>query len=264
MKPAQPGLIPAVIALSLIGVTALFLSRMQMSHALGRPGLVMTNDLVFDEDGNVVNTNTAALPVRVLDYTSETRPVAKVELSWLPPDTTYARRLYQSPAGRQLLLTVVLMGQDRTSIHRPQICLTGQGWTIERSDLTEIPLNTETQNALPVMRLVASRTVKEGSLTRTYKAVYVYWFVADKHVTARHGERMWLMAQELLTSGILQRWAYVSCLSICNPGQEEQTYESMRKFLSEAVPTFQSAQMRLENNTPQQPLHSPANSNLPQ
>ncbi|MFM1942309.1 MAG: hypothetical protein RI897_1291 [Verrucomicrobiota bacterium] len=235
----QSALIPGILTLILIGVTATTLARMQQSHKLGNPGLIMTDELVFDEDGNVVNTNTVDLPVAVLDYTSETRPVAAAELSWLPADTTYARRYYKSPSAPDLLLTVVLMGQDRGSIHRPQICLTGQGWTIEKSELMEVPLKNDASTKLPVMRLTASKTVAQDGRKRTYKAVYVYWFVAEGHLTARHGERMWWMAKELLTSGVLQRWAYVSCLSICNPGQEEAIYNHISGFLSAAVPTFQ-------------------------
>lgn len=232
-------ILPTVAALVLMGISAGVLLRMQHSHRLGSPGLLMVDGVVYDEEGGVVNTNTIALPDIVLDYESEQRPVAKAELSWLPKDTTYARRYYHDAAGKGLMLTVVMMGQDRTSIHKPQHCLTGQGWTIERSDELEIEIGSAEGRPLPVMRLIASRRFPDGESLREVKAVYVYWFVADGYLTANHGERMWWMARELLTTGTLQRWAYVSCLAFCNPGQEEGLYEEMERFLEHAVPEFQ-------------------------
>jgi hypothetical protein len=241
MKPSPPTL-AGVAVLLLIGITAVALSRVERYQTLGQPGLRMVDELVLDEDGGVVNTNTAALPHRVLDYASKTQPITKVELSWLPADTTYARRYYEAPDRFGLSLNVVLMGQDRTSIHRPQICLTGQGWTIERSDLLEIPIQGPQPYSLPVMRLIASRPYRDpGGQTINLKAVYVYWFVAENQITARHGQRMWWMAQELLTRGVLQRWAYVACLAIGRPGSEEAIYQRLEEFIAAAVPEFQLA-----------------------
>jgi hypothetical protein len=73
------------------------------------------------------------------------------------------------------------------------------------------------------------------------RAVYVYWFVADGEVTASHNQRMWSMARHLLTRGELQRWAYISCLAYCLPGQEDDTYARMEELLKAAVPQFQLA-----------------------
>jgi hypothetical protein len=50
---------------------------------------------------------------------------------------------------------------------------------------------------------------------------------------------MWLMTKRLVSTGILQRWAYISCLSICAPGQEDATFERMKTFIAAAVPEFQ-------------------------
>jgi hypothetical protein len=92
------------------------------------------------------------------------------------------------------------------------------------------------------MKLTASKLVRfgDGREVKLY-CYYVYWFVADQHLTAEHGERMWWMAKELLRSGTLQRWAYVSCLSHFLPGQETATYERIRRFISTVAPDFQLA-----------------------
>jgi hypothetical protein len=70
--------------------------------------------------------------------------------------------------------------------------------------------------------------------------LFLYWFVTDGHLTPHHGERMWLMARELLTRGLLQRWAYVAYYSVCFPGKEEELLERMKKFVAASVPEFQT------------------------
>ena len=59
-------------------------------------------------------------------------------------------------------------------------------------------------------------------------------------------QRMWWMAREMFRTGVLQRWAYISCFAICPPGREDATFERMTKFIAASVPEFQMA-------APQQP-----------
>ena len=71
------------------------------------------------------------------------------------------------------------------------------------------------------------------------KAIYVFWFVADDSLTADHNDRMRRMAIELVRTGKLQRWAYVSCMAVCLPGREAATYERMKQLIAASVPEFQ-------------------------
>jgi hypothetical protein len=78
--------------------------------------------------------------------------------------------------------------------------------------------------------------------------------VADNdEYTARHWQRMWWMARDLLTKGVLQRWAAVSVLASCAPGQEDATYERMKTFIRAAAPEFQLVprpRVELERSAP--------------
>jgi hypothetical protein len=47
------------------------------------------------------------------------------------------------------------------------------------------------------------------------------------------------MARTLLTTGVLERWAYITFFAPCQPGQENETYERMKKLIAAAVPDFQ-------------------------
>jgi hypothetical protein len=231
-----------LVVVALIGGTAAILVRLHHHPRLGIPGLKMVHEPVYDERGKVIGTETVALPRQVLDYESRPLPVTLEELGWLPADTTYARRGYEAPDQFKITLSVVLMGADSRSIHKPQICLPGQGWTIARSEVVTVTVSAPFTYALPVMKLTSGREFESPDGTRQkLSSLYVYWFVADHQVTAQHGQRMWWMAEELLRTGILQRWAYVSCFSICRPGQEAATFERMTQFIAEAVPRFQLA-----------------------
>ncbi|MDP6754477.1 MAG: hypothetical protein QGF56_12380, partial [Verrucomicrobiota bacterium] len=127
---SRQGKIILAVFLLLVGASALFLAQLSSAgQALGKPGLRVAAMELHNEVGEVVRTNGVALPAQVVDCTSRLTPVTKLELDWLPDDTTYGRRRYTLPDGSWIENSVVLMGQDRTSIHKPEYCLPGQGFT---------------------------------------------------------------------------------------------------------------------------------------
>ncbi len=228
--------------LILIGATAAYLSGVKNRQRLGEPGLKMVQAPVLGENDKVIATNTVALPEQTLDYSSIPLPVTDEELKWLPKDTVFARKRYVSGlrSGLPTDVSIVVMGRDRTSIHKPQICLTGQGWRIEKSELLTIPMKRPHPYDLPVMKLTAAKEGRDsgGQVVRG-RAVFVYWFVSESQLTAQHQERVWWMVRDLVAKGVLQRWAYVSYLSFCYAGQEAATYERMKEFIGASVPEFQ-------------------------
>jgi hypothetical protein len=181
------------------------------------------------------------LPAQVFDCTSSLSPVTKLELEWLPPDTTYGRRRYTFSDKTWIESSVVLMGQDRTSIHKPEYCLPGQGFTINLREQVAIPIRQPHAYDLPVMKLTTSKTAHDRNGREVpLRGVYIYWFVADGKLATRHLDRMWMMTKGLLSEGELQRWAYVTYFAICQPGDEEATFDKMARFIAESVPQFQT------------------------
>lgn len=241
MTRSKPWLVAAG-CLALMAVTGLFLNqRSGLGHRLGQPGLRVVDVPLPGEDGTPVTTNSIFLPERALDYQSSLQAVTKMELDWLPRDTTFGRRIYTAPDGFQSQVTSVLMGTDRTSIHKPEFCLPSQGFQILRSTRTEIMIERPHRYALPVMRLDALR---EGRLTNgqmaRHGAVYVYWFVSENRLSNDHIQRMGWLALDLVRTGELQRWAYIGCLAACEPGQEEATYQRLERLIQAIVPEFQT------------------------
>lgn len=226
-----------VFAFAVIAGTALGMHWLKANQKLGKPG-VKAVDIAGSSRMNVY------LPEQVLDYDSVIIPTDTNVLNGLPQDTSFIQRRYRSSKDELLLMNIVLMGSDRTSIHKPQFCLTGSGWNIDAVESSEDTLRIENPAAydLSVMKLIANRDVmtKSGEAVKL-RGIYVYWFVADNDLTASHGTRMWKTASHLLHTGELERWAYVSCFAVCAPGQERVTYERMKKFITAATPQFQLA-----------------------
>lgn len=225
-----------VTALVLMAGTGVLLARLHSHQTLGLPG-VKTTPIAGSKRLQV------DLPEHVLDYASEKTEPTEVELGNLPPDTSFGRRIYQGPDKFAAVMAVVLMGTDRTSLHKPQFCLEGQGWHIDEAKTlrTSIHIERPYPYEMPIVRLVTVNDTTIEGRPRHTQGVYVYWYVADGVVDASVGgeKRMWLMARDMLLTGVLQRWAYVSCLAECAPGNEEATFERMKKLIAAAVPEFQ-------------------------
>lgn len=223
-----------LLALGLIGLTGGMLGRLGGHQRLGRPG-VKSSPLA---DSIKVNIQ---LPEEVAGYTSEAIPVEKIAVDVLPKDTSFGQRRYTAADGFWSQISVVLMGTDRTSIHKPQFCLEGGGWKIDSAASRAETVHVERPRPydLPVMKFISSKTVTVDGQPTSARGIYVFWFIADNEYTASHWERMWWMARDMFRTGVLQRWAYVSFFSVCAPGQEEATFERMKKLIAAAVPEFQ-------------------------
>lgn len=177
-----------------------------------------------------------------VDWAGQAAEVTAVERETLPPDTGYSRLNYVSLRDRRLwvFLSIVLSGRDRTSIHRPEICLVGQGWTIKgaarhafrwpapRADL-----------ALPVTLLRIERDVPApGGGTEKVPALFAYWFVGSDKVVATHAGRMLHASVDRLRHLQAHRWAYVTVQTHALDG-EEAALARMHDVLRHTLPVFQ-------------------------
>ncbi|MCC6235247.1 MAG: exosortase-associated EpsI family protein [Verrucomicrobiales bacterium] len=233
-------LVVVVVGLLLMSLAALALARFRGSQRLGEPGLKLTDVRLSDPEGVVLTTNSIELPERLLEYSSVILPVTQEEYTWLPRDTTYGRRMYTAPDGFQIQVSGVLMGTDRTSIHKPEYCLPAQGFRILRNTKTDIRIERPHPYRLPVVRMDAVREGKRpDGTTFSQSAVYVFWFLSDTRLSNDHAQRMWWLAMDLARTGELQRWAYMGCLVASPPGREDEAYARLVRFLQEAVPQFQ-------------------------
>jgi len=185
------------------------------------------------------------LPDKVGEFQGETLPVSESEREILPKDTEFAKKAYSAPDGRSLSCQIVLAGAEKQSIHRPEICLPGQGWTIKSGGV--IPVSLSDGGKLDVMRLVITRPValpdgRKGSID----SVFMYWFIGKGTTTPYHHVRILKTSLDLLLSNTNHRWAYVIAsapvLAGLAPGglTEPETEKMLTDFISEVFPKIQA------------------------
>ncbi len=186
------------------------------------------------------------LPMEMGAWRGSQGAVSKAEKELLPEDTEFAKMDYLRGHGlwrEQVHCSIVLAGKDRTSIHRPEVCLAGQGWNITGSQEKIIALRN--QASLTVRQLSLSREDENGDEQR---ALYYYWFVGGEMTTADHLERILLTAKENVIYNRNPRWAYVSVLAGVSADQrrhggqsDSETASMLEDFISRITPQFQTA-----------------------
>jgi hypothetical protein len=228
----------AVVVLALIGLGAAAI-QFGKPH-MGKPGLALEKATLTNELGKVIRTERVKLPERVAEFRSVEAPIMDNEATNLPPDTVFGRRKYGDSGGFVAQMSAVMMQTDRTSIHRPQTCITGQGWKILKTEVIDIPVASPRPYVLKATCLTSTREAKlKTGESRPISSLYIYWFVSEKRLAAGHPEALWAISEDLLTTGTLYPWAYVSCFSYCEPGQEGVYLARMKRLISTSVPEFQ-------------------------
>jgi hypothetical protein len=225
-------LIFSIVALGLIAGTALLLAA--VPQKLGAPG-VKASPVPGSDRWQIY------LPERVLGFDSTNQEPDENTLTMLPKDTSFGGRLYYRAGCRPIASGVVLMGTDRTSIHKAEYCLQGEGLHIEAATREVVHMDQPQPYDLPVIKIVATGTFMVGGKPTTKRCIYVYWYVADGALSNdRSGfARMWSMARQLVFTGVLQRWAYVRFYGFCDPGEENATFDQIKQMIAASVPQFQ-------------------------
>ena len=71
-------------------------------------------------------------------YKSEPVPIGDAERHVLPEDTAIEKRLYEAEDGSWHLVTLVIGGRSKSSIHRPEMCLPSQGFQMMSPRTVEV------------------------------------------------------------------------------------------------------------------------------
>jgi hypothetical protein len=156
------------------------------------------------------------------------------EKTLLPPDTEILKKFYTNSAGRSLFTSIVLSGKERASIHRPQVCLVGQGNEISHSSVVVVPL--EGRKPLDVMALEMLRRGR-GSNGQPFElpSYFAYWFVGKNRETPYHIQRMAWMATDRILHNVSHRWAYIA-LSGNRDKASDAYQEEIQGFVRDLYP----------------------------
>ena len=230
-------LLLAIVSVAMIAGTAALLAA--VPQKLGRPG-VKAVEVPGSQRMQI------ELPEHILDFASTNVEIDAKSMAMLPADTSFGNCLYFKPGSAPFVASVVLMGTDRTSIHKAKYCLQGEGLHIDEDTTDVVHITQPHPYDLPVIKTIATQTGQIDGKTVTKKCVYVYWYVTDGAMSNDETGfgRMWAMTKQLAFTGVLQRWAYVRFYAFCDPGQEDATYRSIKRMIAAAVPQFQTTPVR--------------------
>ena len=175
--------------------------------------------------------------------------ITEGELGILPPDTELVRKKYDDIRDHEsVLFTVLLSGAEQRSIHRPEVCLPGQGWTIEGQD--NLPITLLSGRTLVVRKLSIDRdTLLPNNSRGALHAFFMYWFVGDNITTPSQFMRVFLNTWDRLLYNRAYRWAYIMTMSPISSSYRAdglnaaQTQEMMSGFVRQTVPSFQKSEM---------------------
>jgi Protein of unknown function (DUF3485) len=184
--------------------------------------------------------------------------VSQIEKDVLPSDTGIVRMEYRTTGlggATQDLVTasIILAGSERRSIHRPEVCLTGQGWSL--IEARTIPVSIAQGEDMLVRDLLIEKpvTLKTGE-KRMVRAHYVYWFVGGDVTTPSHWTRMWLSARDSVLRNVNHRWAYPALMAMVTDGFKpgelnernrtaDETLTLITALIRELAPKFQKSLM---------------------
>jgi EpsI family protein len=219
----------SVFIVALVGVEIAFLAHVAGARPRGLAGVRL------DATGD----NPVELPAFLgTEWIGRRAEVSAVERAILPADTGFSRRSYvllENPA-HAVFVSIVLSGRDRTSIHRPELCLVGQGWTVADGGSHQFQRSTD-PTAPVVASLLRAQRVDPAS-KRKLSALMAYWFVSADAVVATHWQRFWHDAWNRVRHGRADRWAYVLVQADSDDG-ESAALARMQTVLSATLPVFQ-------------------------
>jgi len=196
--------------------------------------------------------NPVELPVYLgTDWEGQPAEVTPVEREVLPADTGFSRKDYVSlhNLNERVFLSIVLSGRDRTSIHRPELCLVGQGWTITGRTTHRFtwpssaqaaegrPMGTPATVPATILRIEREATTSQGKKIKV-PACFAYWFVGADKVVASNTDRVLYTSFDRLVHLQTHRWAYVVMQTLA-PDGEPAALRRMQAVLDGTLPAFQ-------------------------
>ncbi len=175
--------------------------------------------------------------------------ITEGELGTLPADTELVRKEYDDYRDHEAVqFTILLSGAAQNSIHRAEVCLPGQGWTVVGQDNLTVPL--ASGHNLIVRNLAIQRdNLSSSSEHHILHAYFMYWFVGENLTTPSQFMRVFLNSWDRIFYNRAHRWAYVMIESAVSDSlrpdglNAAQTQKMMSDFIRQTVPAFQKSEM---------------------
>ena len=142
-------------------------------------------------------------------------PPSEAELTVLPRDTRIEKRLYQEPSGHWFMVSLVIGGREKGSIHRPELCLPSQGFLMTEPHAVDVG-----QTPWRILTLASNDGTGRG-LGFAYT-----FFNQEGFRTSSHVRRIFRDVLDRSLLARIDRWVMVTVLSSWKDDRE------MVRFLS--------------------------------
>ena len=178
------------------------------------------------------------LPKEIPGHVGFSREVSEEEKVWLPSDTEMLKMAYypknarsqEEAVNRSISATLILSGSDQRSLHRPEVCLDGQGWAITDQPIVQLEVNGK---KLKVKDLHLQRTqTQEDKSLKTIKAHYIYWWVGSNVSTADTAKRALISVKENILHNRNTRWGYPSIMTYVDSDRGEEREDAQKRIYS--------------------------------
>ena len=171
-------------------------------------------------------------------------PMTQRERGGLASDITLSRYQYLASNRSPVLATVVLSGESRRGLHRPDVCLPGQGWGILDRMVVPVPLPDDAANEAMMLRVYRDVPTQDGTVIRV-RGINLFWYEGYGGVhTADYYTHVFLTYFDSVLKNLNHRWALVSFfiqLPESRTGEydgleEAQALEELREFVGQLGP----------------------------
>ncbi|MCB1101470.1 MAG: exosortase-associated EpsI family protein [Kiritimatiellae bacterium] len=168
------------------------------------------------------------------DCGGELATMSLIEKQILPADTIVLKKQYTSPLGGRVIVSLVMSGKERASIHRPEHCLTGGGSQIVGSHVIEVPIQHRNDLGVKILDMLNKGRTSDGR-TVSYPSYYAYWFVGKDRETPSHAARMFWMAADRILFNKSHRWSYIS-VSGSRQADSDAYEQEIKEFIADLYP----------------------------
>ena len=157
----------------------------------------------------------AKIPLMIGDWRGKDIPIPEQDYAILATNNLIMRE-YEAPGTSSIILYVIYSGNNRKSLHPPEICYTGAGGTILRESV--IPLTAD---------IKANRfTIDE----RGFKEMVVYWFRTNNLNTSSYITQQFRTALQR-TFGRKASGAMIRISTVINSGNDQQALKNIQEFV---------------------------------
>jgi len=163
------------------------------------------------------------LPMQFGDWTGQEAPVDDAIVQQTDTDAHLSRRYVRRNNGESVYLWIASGVKARDLMpHRPEVCYTGSGWTVESHDVIEVPLQNEMQLSCNGYQF------SRGSFN-SEKVLVLYYYIVDGQYC--HDVSL-LRSKAWRGSGTVD---YVAQIQVVTAINSMMTVETARKTVSEFV-----------------------------